>query len=433
MSSLHHLSMTSLEASLVISAEEAISRVLSQVAVMPPETKPILEALGQVLAEDVVAGFDIPPLDNSAMDGYAVRAEDTSGASQADPRWLRVVGDLPAGSVADRRVEPGTAIRIMTGAPVPSGADAVVQFENTSEGTNPRKHGSRPHEERVAVYRPIALGGNVRQAGEDVTRGSVVLRRGTPLKPAGIGILASLGLNEVIVYRRPRVAILSTGDELLDAGQPLAPGKIFDANSYSVAALVARTGGVPVRLGIARDNRADLESKLREAAQSDLILTSAGVSVGDFDIVKEVLAAEGEITFWRVRIKPGKPLAFGKIRGVPHLGLPGNPVSSMVAFELFARPAILKMLGKAALSKPQVDAVLEGEADNRDGRRVYLRAVVQKVNGQYVARLTGPQGSGILTSMALANALVVIPEDVPHVKTGDHLRALMLDWQEEQN
>lgn len=415
----------------MISAEEAVSRILDQVSILPAEDTPILETLGQVVAEDVIAAFDIPPLANSAMDGYAVRAEDTAGASEESPRWLRVVGEVAAGMLSARLVEPGTAIRIMTGAPVPEGANAVVQFENTSEGKQPAGPPTES-DRRVAVLHPISVGGNVRQAGEDVRQGSVVLARGTVIRPAEIGVMASLGLTSARVHRRPRVAILSTGDEVVEPGQALGPGQIYDANSFSLAAQVKQAGGIPMRIGIAQDSRADLEAKLSRLADADLLLTSAGVSVGDFDIVKEVLAAEGEVNFWRVRVKPGKPLAFGRIRGIPHLGLPGNPVSSMVAFELFARPAILKMLGRRALHKPMVEAILEGQADNRDGRRVFLRARVEKVNGEYVARLTGPQGSGILTSMALANALVIIPEDVRRVRTGDRLQAMMLDWPEQE-
>ena len=244
-------------------------------------------------------------------------------------------------------------------------------------------------------------------------------------------MLASLGLATARVHRRPRVAVLATGDELVPLGEPLGPGKIHNSNSYSIAAQVIRYGGVPLLLGIARDRKEDLVAMIRQAMQADLLITSGGVSMGDFDVVKDVLAAEGEVTFWRVRMKPGKPLAFGRIGGVPHLGLPGNPVSSMVTFEMFARPAILKMLGRTYLQKSFVEAtLLEGER-NRDLRRVYLRAHVEKRDGQYVARLTGPQGSGILTSMAAANGLAIIPEDVPAVKAGERVRVLMLDWPED--
>ncbi len=417
----------------MISVEEAQERVLANVEPMPPEERPLLEALGQVLVEDVRAAFDVPPLDNAAMDGYAVRAADTRGASQERPALLRVIADLAAGYTSSQAVESGTAIRIMTGAPLPPGADAVVQFEHTDEGSREHAPAAGRRREVVAIYREAAPRLNVRDAGEDIRAGEVVLRRGTVLRPSEIGVLASLGHATVRVHRRPRVAVLATGDELVPVGEPLAPGKIYNSNSYSVAAQVIRYGGVPLLLGIARDRRDDLVAKVRQAMAADLLITSGGVSMGDFDVVKDVLAAEGEVTFWRVRMKPGKPLAFGRIGGVPHLGLPGNPVSSMVTFEMFARPAILKMLGRTNWRKPVIEATLLDGERNRDHRRVYLRAHVEKQDGQYVAHLTGPQGSGILTSMASANGLAIIPEDVPAVRAGDRVQVLMLDWPEDVN
>jgi len=409
----------------VISVEEAAERILGHVHTLQPELRVPLDALGQVLAEDVRAGFSIPPHDNAAMDGYAVRAADTTGASAAAPRYLEVIAELPAGQTPTVPVHPGTAIRIMTGAPVPVGADAVVQFELTTEA-----RGVGPREGRIGILAPAKPGLNVRRAGEDVRAGTTVLRAGVEIRPAEVGVLASLGLGAVSVVRRPRIAVLSTGDELLAPGEPLQPGKIYDANGYSVAALVRRYGGIPVMLGIARDRIEDLVARVRAGLESDLLITSAGVSVGDYDVVKDVLAAEGEIGFWQVRMKPGKPIAFGQIRGVPFVGLPGNPVASMVAFEQFVRPAILKMLGKTKLRKPEVEATLVGEAQNRDGRRCFLRAAVARRGAEYVATITGPQGSGILTSMAQADGLVLIPEDVPEAKTGDRVRVQMLDWPE---
>lgn len=409
----------------VISVEEASERILRQVQILPDERRALLDALGQVLAEDVRASFSIPPHDNAAMDGYAVRSADTAGAGPGAPRYLTVIAELPAGRAPDVTVRPGTAIRIMTGALMPEGADAVVQFELTTEGQGPR-----PGDDRIGILSPARPGLNVRRAGEDVQVGEVVLRGGTELRPAEIGVLASLGLTEVSIIRRPRIAILSTGDELLAPGEPLQPGRIYDANTYSLAALVRRYGGVPLVLGIARDRLEELVERVRAGLDSDMLISSAGVSVGDYDVVKDVLAAEGEIGFWQVRMKPGKPLAFGWIQGVPFVGLPGNPVASMVAFEQFVRPAILKMLGKTRLRKPEVEATLVGEAQNRDGRRCFLRASVARQGEGYVATLTGPQGSGILTSMAQADGLVVIPEDVPEARSGDRVRVQMLDWPE---
>jgi molybdopterin molybdotransferase len=405
----------------MLSVEEALDRVLKVFRPLPPERRPILEALGQVLAEDICAGMDIPPLANSAMDGYAVRCDDTSEASSEQPRRLRVVADLAAGYVLDAPIRPGTAVRIMTGAPVPPGAEAVIPFEEVERDGD-----------EILVFRQYPHLKNIRAAGEDVRAGQMVLAQGTVLRPQEIGMLAALGHQEALVHRRPRVAILSTGDEVIAVDAPWQPGKIRDANSYSNAAQVLRYGGVPLRLGIARDDVADLTAKIRAglAQGADLFLTSGGVSVGDFDVVKKVLAAEGEMSFWRVCMKPGKPLAFGHIHGVPLLGLPGNPVSAMVAFEIFARPAILKMLGKTRLEKPTVEAVLLDEIKRKDDRRHYLRVSLEKHDGAYYARLTGDQGSGILLSMVRAQGLAIIPEDVHHLPAGSRVRVMMLDWPE---
>lgn len=405
----------------MLGVEEALARVLAAFEPLPPERKPILEALGQVLAEDIFAEMDIPPLANSAMDGYAVRCEDTDGASPDHPRRLRVVADLAAGYVLEVPIQPGTAVRIMTGAPVPPGAGAVIPFEEVERDGDD-----------ILVFRPYSYHKNIRAAGEDVHAGQKVLAKGTVLRPQEIGMLAALGRQEALVHRRPRVAILSTGDEVIAVDAPWQPGKIRDANSYSNAAQVLRYGGIPLRLGIARDDIADLTAKIRAGLErgADLFLTSGGVSVGDFDVVKQVLAAEGEMAFWRVRMKPGKPLAFGHIRGVPLLGLPGNPVSAMIAFELFARPAILKMLGRTQLDKPTVEAILLDEIKRKDDRRHYLRVSLEDKEGVYHARLTGDQGSGILLSMVLAQGLAIIPEDVDHLPAGSCVRVMMLDWPE---
>ena len=421
----------------MISVEEALDKVLSYVEVLETEAVPILEAMGQVLAGDIASRIDIPPLDNSAMDGYAVRAGDTQGASGQSPRLLRVIDTVIAGSISQQEVTPGTAIRIMTGAPVPGGADSVIRFEDTDED---RRQGSDTGE--IGILCEVNPGKNIRRAGEDITRGAIALRKGTVLRPAEVGVLASLGMSTVEVIRRPVVAVLATGNELVDIDQPLPAGKIYNSNTYSVASLVRRYGGIPRILGIALDSEASLLDKLGQGLDADMLITSGGVSAGDYDMVKDVLASEGEITFWTVRMKPGKPLAFGTFRGVakngnpkrvPHLGLPGNPVSSMVTFELFARPAMLKMMGKKNLAKPVVEAVLEEPAVNTDGRRLYIRAIVTRHDGQYYASLTGPQGSGILTSMSLANGLVIVPEDTASVKAGEVVKVIMLGWDDEDN
>ncbi len=410
----------------MISVEEALDRVLAYVNVLGAEEKPILECLGQVLDEDIYSPLSVPPLDNSAMDGYAVKADDAAVAGPSSPVTLDVVGEARAGAVPSREVDTGTAIRIMTGAPLPRGADSVVQFEHTDEEQQ-SEHPPR----RIGILQPVTRGQNVRRAGEDIGSGEQVLAKGTVLRPAEVGVLASLGKERVRVIRRPVVAILATGDELVELGHPLAEGKIYNSNSYGTAALVMRCGGIPRVLGIATDDAADIEAKIDQALSSDMLLTSGGVSMGDYDFVKEVLAEQGEVSFWTVRMKPGKPLAFGNIRGIPHLGLPGNPVSVMITFEMFARPAILKMMGKKNLSKPTIEATLEGSVKNTDGRRIFARAVVRRDGGRYMARITGPQGSGILTSMSQANGLVIVPEDSSGVKDGDTVKVLMLDWSEE--
>ena len=417
----------------MLSVEDALERILAHFAPLDVEEKPLLQALGQTLAEDVAADFDIPPLPNSAMDGYAVRRSDIAGATPDSPVVLNVVGQVAAGSLPDRPVGPATAVRIMTGAPIPQGADAVVPFEETDE--EERKAQGRPLDS-IAVRFDVGPGAHVRPAGEDVARGQMVLESGAVLRPADAGVLASLGRDTVRVVRRPRVAVLATGDELMAPGQALAPGKIYDSNSFSVAAAVQQYGGVPHLLGIAPDSLEETLRMLDRGLESDLVLTSAGVSRGDYDLVKDALRQRGEIDFWSVRMRPAKPLAFGALeagegRRVPHIGLPGNPVSALVAFEQFCRPAILLMLGRTELAKPTVSAVLEGPIHNNDGRRVYARVQVTRRNGRFTARPVGPQGSNLLTSVARANGLAICPEDVPQRNEGETVQVQMLHWPEE--
>lgn len=421
----------------MISVEQALEKILAYVDILEEEEKPILDCMGQVLAEDIYSDIDVPPLDNSAMDGYAVQSRDTRNASSESPRFLSVIGMVAAGSISEREVEPGTAIRIMTGAPIPKSADSVVKFEDTDELLRRESSIDRQIPTEIGILCQAKAGLNIRRAGEDITKGSLVLSKGVVIRPSEVGVLASLGHSKVMVIRRPVMAILATGDELVDINQPLSPGKIYNSNTYSVAALVLRYGGIPKILGIALDSEDSLVAKLRQGLEADMLITTGGVSKGDYDVVKDILAKEGEITFWTVRMKPGKPLAFGTIRGgskagvvrnIPHLGLPGNPVSSMVTFELFVRPSILKMMGKKNLAKPTVEAVLENSIVNNDGRRVLARAVVRERNGKYFAQLTGPQGSGILTSMSSANGLVIVPEDKEKVEAGDVVQVMMLDW-----
>ncbi len=420
----------------MLSVEEALQKILDEVDVLEEETAPILESLGQVLAGDIISDINVPPLDNSAMDGYAVKYRDTIGASEETPKFLDVIDTVMAGSIPGREVVSGTAVRIMTGAPVPEGADSVVQFENTDEAKSKESSSGQPAI-RVGILSEAKSGLNIRKAGETISKGATALKKGTVIRAAEIGMMASLGYGKVRVVRRPVVAILSTGDELVEVDKPLPEGKIHDSNAYSIASLVRRYGCVPKMLGIARDNEESLVSKLKQAQGADVLLTTGGVSMGDYDIVKDILDRDGEMVFWKVRVKPGKPLAFGKIKGkeksIPHLGLPGNSVSCMVSFELFVRPALLKMMGKKNFAKPAVEAILEDDVKNDAGRRIYDRAIIERRNGHYYARLTGPQGSGILSSMSLANGLVVISEDRKTVNKGETVQALMLDWNEEVN
>lgn len=417
----------------MITIEEALERILANVSVLGPEEKHPLDALGQVLDEELRAGFDIPPLDNTSMDGYAVRASDTAGATPESPRDLDVIGEVAAGYIYDGEVRPGTAVRIMTGAPIPEGADAVVPFEETDEPFDRAPQRTGKLTAKVRIFKEARPGANLRQAGEDVRSGEIVVPKGTVLRPSVVGVIASLGRDCVRVIRRPVVAVLSTGDELLEPGQPREGGRIYDANAYGLAALVTRFGGVPQLLGIARDTIEALTAKVHEGLAADMLVTSAGVSRGDYDIVKDVLAREGEVGFWTVAMKPGKPLAFGTFerdgRRVPHIGLPGNPVSSMVAFELFGRPAILKMMGKTDWRRPIIRAITEERITNIDDPRVFLaRCFVTERDGRYYARLTGSQGSGVLTSMMRANGLTLIPADVDVVEPGSEIDVLMLDW-----
>lgn len=397
----------------VLSVEEAQEHILSTVDVLESERAPILEAAERVLAEEVTADRDVPPVTNAAMDGYAVRGEDVAGETVR----LRVVGDVAAGHQADVAVGPGEAVRIMTGAPVPAGADTVVRFERTKLDGG-----------WLEVLRPPSPGKNVRQAGEDVREGQVVLQPGKVLRPQEIGMLAALGRRAVMVIRRPRVAILATGDEVVPPDQTPGPSQIRDANSYTVAAQVRRYGGVPLLLGVARDEEELVRRGMREALDRgvDFIITSGGVSVGDFDLVKQVLAAEGDMHFWSLNMKPGRPMAFGDVNSIPLLGLPGNPVAAMISTELYARPALLKMQGFTDWSRPTVRARLTQPIERKDGRRHYLRVYLRETDEGCQATLTGEQGSGILNSLVQADGLAVIPEDARHLPAGSEVEVILL-------
>ncbi len=405
----------------MISVEEALTRILAEIAALPVSHVPLADALRLVLAEDVVAQEDIPPFHNSAMDGFALLSTD-SQLRDGEPPRLQIIGEVAAGYVAEQKVVEGTAMRIMTGAPVPAGADAVIQVELTrSEG---------PHSPWVEILETVPPGNNVRPAGEDMHKGQTVLVRGNEIGPLEIGVLATLGWATVPVIRRPHVAIVGTGDEVIDVHEALQPGKIRNSNSYLLEAAVRQAGAVPHRLGVARDTVESLREKFAEAMQHDLILTSGGVSVGDFDLVKNIMTEQGEMHFWRINMRPGKPVAFGHIGKIPLLGLPGNPVSAAVTFELFGRPVIRKMLGHTRLVRPQIDVIVADGVSDRAMRRHYVRARVEWRDGHFVAHTTGNQGSNIMTSLLNANALVIVPEGGVEVHPGDTAKAIMLNWPE---
>ena len=405
----------------MISVEEALERVLAEIQPLTTTHVSLPESLGLVLAEDVIAQEDMPPFANSAMDGFTLLSQD-SHRQAGQPVRLRVTGEVAAGYVADHAVEEGTAMRIMTGAPVPPGADSVIQVELTrSEG---------PDSEWVEILQEVTPGNNIRPAGEDMHRGQRVLEVGTEIGPWEIGVLATVGRATVAVTQRPRVAILGTGDEVIDVNEPLQPGKIRNSNSYLLEAATRKAGAEAHRLGVARDTVESLREKFSEAMTHDLIITSGGVSVGDFDLVKNIMAEQGEINFWRINMRPGKPVAFGHIGNVPLLGLPGNPVSAAVTFELFGRPVIRKMLGHTRLLRPQVDVVVEDGVSERVMRRHYVRAHVEWREGHFVARTTGNQGSNIMTSLLNANALLIVPEGGVEIRPGETARAIMLNWPE---
>jgi molybdopterin molybdotransferase len=411
-----------------LTVKESLSIVLESVSQLPSEKASLLDSLNRVLAIDVIAGDNLPPFSNSAMDGYAVRSNDVALAKSDKPVKLRVIADIAAGHPTDSTITSGMAARITTGAPLPEGADAVVPVEKTNERW---RESERKLPDIISIYHPVNAGSFVRNAGEDIRAGARVLEAGKVIRAQEIAILASLGHEHVHVVGKPRVGLLATGDELIDVGAPLRPGKIRNSNSLAQAAQVLAAGGFPTILRVARDKRADVRKRLQEGLDAgvDLFVSSAGVSVGAHDVVRTVLEEEGNIRFWRVRMRPGKPLAFGNYSGVPFLGLPGNPVSAMVSFERFARPAILKMLGHKKLVRPHI-AVRSLEGFRSDGRESYLRAIVERRTTGYVARLAGSQGSHMITSLINANALLIVPEGVESVEKGDQLNALMLDWPE---
>jgi molybdopterin molybdotransferase len=400
----------------VLTPREAARAILADIAPLATERFPLEDVLDRVLAEDVTSPLDLPPWDNSAMDGYAVRSADMAPGVE-----LAIVESVPAGRFPTRTLGPGQCARIFTGAPLPEGADGVIRQEDTTPLAG----------DRVRIDNVRDAGRNVRYRGEDIRRDSIVLRRGSALGPAQIGVLASVAHGVVTVHCRPRVAFLGSGDEIADLDESdaiLAGKKIASSNSYTLAANLRRDGAEPVNLGIAHDDPDDLRARLAGAAGADLLVTTAGVSVGEHDHVRAVFEQMGgQMTFWRIRMRPGAPVGFGRLGAVPWIGLPGNPVSAMVTFELFVRPALRRMLGHTGLFRRPVRVRVAERISLGPPLRHYLRAVVTEQHGERLARLTGPQGSGILTSMVLANALLIVPEDHKTVEVGEELEAIMLD------
>jgi molybdopterin molybdotransferase len=403
----------------MLSVSEARDRLLAGLTPLDRQVVRIDESLNRVLAEDVRASIALPPFDNSAMDGYAVRAADVRSATLGKPVVLEVSGDIPAGIVESRALTPGAAMRIMTGAMLPDGADAVVPVESTS---SPGAMSGVKLPGRIEVLSAVRVGEHVRRAGGDVQPGQLILQSGVRLGPPHIGMLASLGIPGISVYRKPRVALLSTGDELVEIDQPLRAGQIHDGNGYALAAAARAAGGTPLRLGIVPDRLEAVVACLEQALafEADLIVSSAGVSLGAFDFVRAAIEREGHLEFWRVNIRPGKPFVFGSYRNLPFVGLPGNPVSALVTFEVFVRPMLDRMSGLAETARAHLRARL-AEPVGSDGRESYLRAIVTWDNGSYQATLAGSQDSGVLSSLVRANALIVLPAGSRSLATGEEV------------
>lgn len=406
------------------SVDDALADILSYIAQLEAEVIELPESLERVLATDIISDINLPPFANSAVDGFAFKAVDSTGATKTNPAVLKVTMDIPAGSTPQRAIQSGEVARIMTGAPLPGGADTIIPVEDTDADFSKLDHAPLP--EQVAIYRAASVGDNVRPIGENIKIGETILAAGTVIQPADIGILASIGKATVSVIRKPRVAIIGTGDELVAVNEPLSPGKIRDSNSYTLQALVTQDGGDAIRLPIAPDNAEAIRALFNEALalQPDIIISSAGVSMGAADYVRAVLDEMGAIDFWKINMRPGKPVAFGHLGNVPFFGLPGNPVSAMVTYDVLVRPAMFKLAGKSD-SAHYVTAVA-GETMYSDGRRTYARVTLSHENGKLVAYETGTQSSGALISMVKADGLLIIPEDVREVPSGTTLKVRLL-------
>lgn len=405
----------------LLGVSEALEKLLTHFEPLPTEQIPLSKALSRVLAEDIFAGHPLPPFNNSSMDGYAVRSQDLIGASKISPVVLDVIGDISSGVIELMPLTEKTAMRIMTGAPLPPGADSVVPVEETSR-PNAMAHQDLP--ENVLILTPVQKGDYIRDTGQDVSQGQKVLERGHRLRPQDIGMLAAVGIAEPLVHSIPKVALLSSGDELVDVADDLLPGFIRDSNGYSLSAAVHAVNATPLRMGIAPDDPERVEEMLQNAVETgaNLIVSSAGVSMGAFDFVRSVIEKRGRLEFWRINLRPGKPLIFGFFDEVPVLGLPGNPVSALVTFEIFVRPAVDKLSGVLTTKRKKFHAILDHDIES-DGRESYLRASVKWNGDTYKAKLVGSQDSGVLSSLVEANALIIIPAGVQSVEQGSIVEA----------
>ncbi|MDX2076825.1 MAG: molybdopterin molybdotransferase MoeA [bacterium] len=409
----------------LLSVDEALKRILNQVSPLPAEFIPLVAGYNRILAQDISATVSLPPFANSSMDGYAVRAEDITTATTNTPVSLTVVMDIPAGVFPQGTIKAGEAARIMTGAPIPQGATAIIPVENTDGGWD--KTTPSALNTSVKIFRAVKSGDYIRPIGEDIQAGEVIAKMGDRLRPQEIGIFASLGMTTIPVFRRPRIVILSNGDELAELGQPLAQGQIYDSNRYTLAGLVLACDAEPILLPTAKDTPESIRALFAEAIalKPDMLISTAGVSVGAADFIRDILTELGAVDFWRINIRPGKPLAFGHIAGIPFFGLPGNPVSAMVTFEVFVRPAIYHMLSKA-LPIATINARLTHTITS-DGRESYLRVFLEKTgNGTWSATLTGTQTSSALISMAKADGLLIIPAGTITAHEGEFYRVRLL-------
>ena len=412
----------------MLSVEDAREKILSKFEILNPTQINILDSVGSIVSEDIISEINVPPLDNSAMDGYAVIKDDLINADDENIIYLDVIEEIPAGSIPKLSLSTGQASRIMTGAPIPSGSDAVVPFEDTNELENNDKS-------KIGIKISVKNLENIRKKSEDIKKGSIIIKKGSLITSATIGVMASIGLEKVSVIRKPIIGILSTGNELLEPGEKNQDGKIYNSNTYTLSSLVKEFGATPLIQKHALDKVEDLEKKLAKLKDVDLIVTSAGVSKGDYDIVKDVLDKNGDINLWSVNMRPAKPLAFGIItidgKKIPLLGVPGNPVSAMIAFEKFGRYAIDKMKGKPLKNRPIIKANLESDIINHDGRRLYSRVkVIVDSSSKVIAIPIKNQSSGVLTSMHEANGLAICPSDIDILKKGEKIDVEMFNWNE---